>query len=711
MLIRLLARFVLGVAAPLALLAAGLTASFCRTPEGDLNSRFVLFLASGATAAVIGWTTATSWAGAARWFALAIIGQAAALQLIDAGVRIHYQHYRLPSEAWNDPYLRWQLLLVALQAAVVAIGLAVRSSEIAAWINGRRMLLLAVGMAASGALAAAVSRDPRYYVLEVSLATLLELVSAANILLAVWSISAGNLRLLSSWSDFLLGSREDTRPVSIDRFVLRAALAVVISSAALMAVVYQRHPHVADEVVYVYQARYFAAGQAVMPPPPSVRGFEIDLMEYLPRHWYSVTPPGWPAVLAVGVAVGVPWLVNPLLGGLNIVLSYLFLGELYSRRTARLIVLLLCLSPWQIFVSMSYMNHALMMTAELLAFWGIARARRSGLARWALLAGAGVGLGSLIRPLDALIVAVLAGLWAIGIGGRRLKFPVLVAFGLGTALVGAAALPYNWRLTGNPMSSPLMSYLDTRYGHNANAYGFGPNRGLGWATDAYPGHTLFEAIINAQLNGSCLNTDLFGWSTGSLAFIAICVLAGSLRRPDWLMIAVFAAVVLAYAPYWGTGGPDFGARYWYVVLIPCAVLSARGVEWLESRTGPRALAAVAALCALAAVNYIPWRSLDKYRHYLRMRPDIRTLAEDYHFGRSLVLVRGENFPDYSSAAIYNPINLHADAPVYAWDRSPEVRAELLRLYADRRVWIVEGPSITGSGYRVASAAISLAESR
>lgn len=711
MLIRSLARFLIGAAAPVALLAAGVTASLCRTPEGELNGVFVLFLAFAGAAVVCGWTIATSWASAARWLALAAIGQAATLQLIDAGIRIHYQHYRLPSEAWKDPYLRWPLLLAALQVILVAIGLAARRNEIDSWMNRHRMILLAAGIAACGAAAAAVSRDPRYYILEASLATLLEMVSAANILLVAWSLSAENLKSLSSWFGALLGPREDTRTATVDRFVLRAALAVVISSGALMAFVYQRHPHVADEVVYVYQARYFAAGQAVMPPPPSVRGFEVDLMEYLPRHWYSVTPPGWPAVLAVGVALRVPWLINPLLGGLNVVLSYLFLGELYSRRTARLIVLLLCFSPWQIFISMSYMNHALMMTAELLAFWGIARARRSGLARWALLAGAGVGLGSLIRPLDGLIIAVLAGLWAIGIGGDRLKFTALAAFGLGTALVGAATLPYNWRLTGNPMSSPLMSYLDKRYSPNANAYGFGPDRGLGWATDAYPGHTPFEAVINAQLNASCLNTDLFGWSTGSLALIAICVFAGSLRRPDWLMVAVFAAVVLAYAPYWGTGGPDFGARYWYVVLIPCAALSARGVEWLESRTGPRALAAVAVLCVLAVVNYIPWRSLDKYRHYLRMRPDIRTLAEDYHFGRSLVLVRGENFPDYSSAAIYNPIDLQADAPVYAWDRSPEVRAELLRLYSDRRVWIVEGPSITGRGYRVASGAISRAETR
>jgi hypothetical protein len=389
-------------------------------------------------------------------------------------------------------------------------------------------------------------------------------------------------------------------------------------------------------------------------------------------------------------------------GGLNILLSYLFLGELYPRRTARLIVLLLCLSPWQIFLSMSYMNHAFLMTGELLCFLGIARARRTGMARWGWLAGAGAGLGSLNRPLDALIVAVLAGAWAIGIGGKRLKLPALAAFAAGTVLVGAITLPYNQKLTGSAVTSPLMHYLNTRYGPNANSYGFGPDRGMGWATDAYPGHTPFEALINAELNGSSLNTDLFGWSTGSLLLIAVCLFSGAMRRADWLMLSAFATVVLAYAPYWGTGGPDFGARYWYVVLIPCAALSVRGLEWMESKTGARALAAMAALCALALVNYIPWRSLDKYRHYLRMRPDVQRLAQDRNFGRSVVLVRGDEFPDYASAAVYNPIDLQAAAPVYAWDRSPEVRAEVLRLYPDRPVWIVEGPSMSGAGFRIAA---------
>jgi hypothetical protein len=342
------------------------------------------------------------------------------------------------------------------------------------------------------------------------------------------------------------------------------------------------------------------------------------------------------------------------------------------------------------------------MTGALLAFLGVAKARSTGLARWAWLAGAGVGAGSLIRPLDGLIIGALAGAWAIGIGGKRLKFGSLAALAAGTVIVAALTLPYNKALTGNAMASPLMHYLDARYGPKSNAYGFGPERGLGWATDAYPGHTPFEAVINAELNGSCLNTELLGWSTGSLVLIAILVFSGGMRRADYLMLAAVAAVVLAYAPYWGTGGPDFGARYWYTMLVPCIALSARGLEWLETKRGARATAAVAVLCGLALINYFPWRSLDRYRNYLRMRPDVRTLAQDYRFGRSLVLVRGERFPDYASAAIYNPLDLQADAPVYAWSRDRAVQDQVLKLYAGRPVWIVEGPSITQAGFRVAA---------
>jgi hypothetical protein len=367
-------------------------------------------------------------------------------------------------------------------------------------------------------------------------------------------------------------------------------------------------------------------------------------------------------------------------------------------------------------MAMSYMTHTVSMTCALLAFVGVAKARRTGSIRWALIAGFGAGAGTLIRPLDGLIAGALTAAWAIGIGGKRLRLPALAALGVATVLTAAVSLPYNKMLIGAPLGSPLMRYVDERYGVGRGAYWFGANRGLGWPTDAYPGHTPFESLINAELNGSSLNVELLGWSTGSLALFALLVFSGGIRDRDYLMLAAIAAVVLAYVPYWGNGGGDFGARYWYIALVPCVALSARGLERLENwlgsdrRNDTRATAAVAALCALALLNYLPWRSLDKYYHYLRMRPDVRELARVHGFGRSLVLIRGENFPDYASAAVYNPIDLKADATVYAWDSDPSVRAQVLRAFADRPVWILEGPSITHAGYRIAAGPLN-AESR
>jgi len=117
------------------------------------------------------------------------------------------------------------------------------------------------------------------------------------------------------------------------------------------------------------------------------------------------------------------------------------------------------------------------------------------------------------------------------------------------------------------------------------------------------------------------------------------------------------------------------------------------------------------LVAAALLLYVPSRALGKYHNFRGMRADVRTLARSSGFGRSLVLVRGPRTPDYASAAVYNPVDLRADVPVYAWDRSPDVRARLLDAYPDRTVWILDGPTLTGGAYRIAAGPLTPAEAR
>jgi hypothetical protein len=272
-------------------------------------------------------------------------------------------------------------------------------------------------------------------------------------------------------------------------------------------------------------------------------------------------------------------------------------------------------------------------------------------------------------------------------------------------------VPFNLALSGSATAFPINTYLDAHFGPGRNDLGFGENRGYGWPIQPFPGHSPLGGLINAELNTFSMNIELFGWGMGSLLLAVFFVLRGRLRRADYLMLAVCAAVFVPYFFYYFSGGPDFGARYWFLMIVPLVALTVRGIALLWERLarerenraaiGARVFGAVAALGLIALATYFPWRAIDKYHHYWGMRPDLHQLAQMYAFGRSLVLIQAsESHPDYASAAVYNPLDWNTDMPIYAWDRDPDTRARLLAAFADRPVWLVQAPSVTRRGYEV-----------
>ncbi len=704
-----------------------------RDAEGYPSGAYCLPIALGIALFFFGYSASRSWTRFAAWLALAIVGQAVSLQMIEAGQAIRYQHYSpLPRLLESNVFGPWLLVFLAGQAALVFAGLLYRLSSIRLWL-GRyfRVWQIAGFGLAFFLMSATVSRDVSLYLMELPFAAFVQGVNFLTVLLAALALPEDVLAWWKERLEKLLGRgnvADDEKPNrSLDAIALVAATWVTLLSSALSFFSYERHPHIPDEVVYLLHARYLAEGMLAMPAPPVPEAFNIDLMSYETDRWFCPVPPGWPAALALGVLLGGEWLVNPVLAGLNVLLAYVLIRELYDRHVARLMAILLCFSPWYVLMGMNFMPHTFTLTCALVAAVAVLRARRETkwVYGWALMSGVATGMVGLIRPLEGLVVAGLIGLWIIGVGGRRLKITGMAAFALGLVAVGAVIMPYNKLLTGSPTKFPIMDYADKNYGPKTNALGFGPERGLGWALDPYPGHGWPDVLVNSNLNITSINFELFGWSGGSLLFIALLMLSGVARDRDYLMIATIAAIFVAHIFYWFSGGPDFGARYWYLMIIPCAALTVRGIQFLEmklnrdvgqtkvllqegkdevhtaySNPGARLIVLVLSLCALALVNYFPWRAIDKYHHYLRMRPDIRSLARQYDFGKSLVLIRGERFPDFMSAAVYNPLDLRAAVPIYAWDRDHEVRSRTLSEYADRTVWILEGPSITGAGFKV-----------
>lgn len=641
------------------------------------------------------------------WLGLFLAGWCSYLHLMDAPPAVAYQHLRF---AAGNP-LDWLALgTLVVQLVVVLTAGRPHIAVIVEWTRThftRPMLVLALLLTIIPA--AAPSREPLYYLTELLSSTVFQLVSLVTLVAAIRNLPESGTSFITGLAERVLGLPDAAGPRRVDGWVLRVALAVTVLAVILGRFAYEWHPHVPDEVGYLLHARYLAEGMLTMPAPPVPAGFNIDLMQYEPTHWFSPVPPGWPMVLAVGVRSGVPWLVNPVLGGLAIVLTYLLLGRLSNAREARLTTLLLAASPWFLFISMNLMTHTLSLVCALTAALCVAVSRERGSWLIAFVGGLPLGAIALVRPLEALVTALVLGFWSLGARGRRFRLAPSAALVAGSLVTGLLDRPYNARITGSPSVFPIMAYFDKYYAPGSNDMGFGPDRGVGWwGLDPFHGHGARDVVINGLLNTSQVNVELSGWPFGAVALVSLAFLlaGGRPRRQDWWWLIAIAAVAGAHSFYWFSGGPDFGARYWYLIIVPSCALLARSLGRVDeslATTGPapvRARSVALLTMTLTLLVYVPWRASDKYWHYRGMRADVRRLASEREFGRSLVLVRGASHPDYASAAVYNPIDLHAAAPIYAWDASPEIRAALLEAYPDRPVWILDGPSLTGDAYSV-----------
>jgi predicted secreted protein len=701
------ARFMLAAGAA-SVAAWSVSSQVFRNPDHTLASTSAFPLALAAALGALGISVGTRWLRVGAWTSLLIASQGAALQLIDAPNAVVYQHYRL-GEAFDAGAVAIPVLILLLQAVVVLRTCASWTASLSAWWRDAlppwaRAILVLVFVLTSAAL----SRAPVTYLEELVVASLVQLVALLNTLCIARALPDD---VGGSFNRLLRPRGTPERDYrAVEPFSVALAVWVFAISALLAVAVYERHPHVPDEVVYLLQARYLAHGMLTLPLPPVPEAFNLDLMYSDATRWFSPVPPGWPFALAIGAWLGTPWLVNPFIGAICVLLANGVLAELYPARTRRTALLLLAASPWFLFMSMNFMTHQLTLAAALGAALAVARARRRPKERASrmFVGGLCIGIVSLIRPLEGLGVALLLGLWSLPMRGGLFRFASSAWLVAGSAVTGLLVRPYNALMTGDPSKFPIMAYIDKYYAKGANDLGFGPNRGLSWAgLDPFPGHGARDVVVNANLNLFSINTDLFGWALGSLGVVAFLLVSRRMRREDWYMATVIAVIAGLHSFYWFSGGPDFAARYWYLVLIPCVALSVRGIEELSGSAAghvpdapARATTTLLLVTVVAMLTFVPWRAISKYHHYRNMRPDVRELAQTRHFGRSLVLVRGNRHPDYSSAAIYNPLDLRADAPIYVWDTTREVRSRVLAEYPGRPVWVVNGTTITHGRFEV-----------
>ena len=362
-------------------------------------------------------------------------------------------------------------------------------------------------------------------------------------------------------------------------WAVTGAIVAVIIAATLSQAVLGGIPHVQDSIAMLFQARIFASGKLFAASPPFPGAFDCEFILVDGGKWYGKYFPGFSILLVPGVLARLPWMVNPVIGGLTLVIIFLLARDLFGERVAKTSVLLALLSPFFLFMSASYMSHsASMLLSSLLCFSVVRSARSPRSSLWPLIGGIALGFNLITRPYTALLVTVPAAIYFLVCSRSqgRLAKRFIIAL-IPVAILTAGFGLYNLALTGDPFLFPFLKY------NPSDCFGFGKTVGISHLPES--GYSLHKGVSNFKSNLTVLSKDLFGWPRWTFLFMLLPVLSPYRKREDLFLLSLFAALSAGYSLWW-YHGICFGARFWYEAMPAYLILAARSLQ-IACREGRR----------------------------------------------------------------------------------------------------------------------------
>ena len=473
------------------------------------------------------------------------------------------------------------------------------------------------------------------------------------------------------------------------------ALAAILLSAWFAGGVLHKLPHQPDSVVYLLQAKWLLHGG--LWGDASSPHYQLSL-PYIYLHGNRLLahyPPGWPLLLAFGLALGAPWMVAPVLGGVFLVLLYLTGRELDGPELGLLAATLGLVSPEARILFGSMLSHAAGATLLLAAVWLVLVARRRASPVAAAAAGAVLGALFAIRPLTAVAAAApLAALLALDVLGhrdRRGPAQRLVAIAVGAVAAATPTLIANRLITGDAFAFPYSLARRSMYLLENIPFGL---RNL-------------DALLAST------GSAIFGWGWDlahgplllalALAFACVPFLLRRARTGDWLLLAITSCVVLAHLGTRGHGLHGYGPRYYFEIFACLYLLTARGFQEL-ARMGAGAgfarkrLPAAAALALflglnLSAAAVLP-RRLALYRGYNGVDDALEHQVAAVAPRPALILFADEDWQGWAMASRLMETNPKGNL-LFAMGapEDPGIR----RLAGDREIYLWRDGKLTPAG--------------
>jgi len=362
------------------------------------------------------------------------------------------------------------------------------------------------------------------------------------------------------------------------QFLFTAFLFTFILTNLISYFVLEHIPHIQDSISYLFHAKIFQLGHLYIDSHPQKQFFDFLFM-INDGKWYSQYQWGHPFLLLLGLLINMPWIVNPLMGSLTVIIIFYIANELYSEPIARYSVILASLSPFLIFMSSGFMSHTGTMLFLAIFSFAILRTFKRDNLIYPIIAGLTLGFACNIRILTSFATGlpfIFFAFYRIFKTGFFRNIKKITAFSIAFLPLVCSIFFYNYVTTGKPF---LFGYIvfNGEY-HN---YGFGES-GMAWYK--IKGEVFHKMKSSNPLTGffnrnedlTELNNYLFELPIPSLIFILILFLSKYKNRWDFLLISPMLSLTFFYYFYFFQS-ITYGPRFLFESFPGLVILSARGI--------------------------------------------------------------------------------------------------------------------------------------
>jgi hypothetical protein len=325
-----------------------------------------------------------------------------------------------------------------------------------------------------------------------------------------------------------------------------------------------------DEYHYVFQSQVFSQGKMSIPVNAELPDFLLDeMMLKYGDKLFSKYPPFYTFLLSIANFFNSPFIVNPLLSVLSLILVFKILTLYFNPKTATWTTLIVSTNLYFVGYTASYFAQSTSLFLTLLTFWALLLYKKTPRIPYLWIMGAGLFCLVPTRPLDALIQAIFLGLLVLfQENSIKEKAKLLAVVAVGILLGTLFMMSYNYLQSGY---FKIVSYKIW----NSEFKIIGAKNSILdnalYIIQSYFDH--FQFFLIPLFKNHFITVINFG-----VILLTLTSFWNKRIKLHLWGLALFLLYILLYNFHEGLGFPLYGSRYWYPAWAGLVLMIASGLE-------------------------------------------------------------------------------------------------------------------------------------